>query len=93
MLRFAVELCEIQLHVGKSFVFGHPSNASSWEDESLSKLALAKGVFTSILNMCRYGMTSLDKQGEGPVRKTTRILSNIYEVSDALSLRCEGGGA
>ena len=84
-------MCQIQHRAGRGFVFEHPSTASSWEDECLRTLMDATGVFTSMLDMCRYGMTSVDKQGEGPVRKTTRILSNVYEISDALSLRCEGG--
>ena len=36
-------------------------------------------------------MVATDEQGEGPVRKTTRIATNIHEIAEALSLRCEGG--
>ena len=91
MLRFAVELCLIQHRAGRTFVFEHPSTASSWEDPSLRDLVATSGALTSLLDMCRYGMVATDKQGEGPVRKTTRIATNIHEIADALSLRCEGG--
>ena len=91
MLRFSVELCLIQNRSGRAFVFEHPSTASSWEDACLRDIVSTSGIVTSLLDMCRYGMTAVDKQGEGPVRKTTRIATNVYEIADALSLRCEGG--
>ena len=43
MLRFAVDLCKLQHAAGRSFVFEHPSTASSWEDESLRELLAVKG--------------------------------------------------
>ena len=63
MLRFGVELCRLQHAAGRAFVFEHPSTASSWQDESLISLLQVKGVILSTLDMCQYGMTSVDKEG------------------------------
>ena len=49
-------------------------------------------MLVSLLDMCRYGMTSTDKDGEAPVRKITRIVTNVPEISQRLSARCQGGG-
>ena len=91
MLRFAVELCRIQHAAGRVFVFEHPATATSWEDESLRGLLELPGVLLSVMDMCRYGMVSEDKEGVAPVRKTTKIATNVPEIADALSHRCEGG--
>ena len=91
MLRFGVELCRIQHHAGRLFAFEHPSTATSWEDESLRELVKESGVLVSLLDMCQYGMVSTDKDGESPVRKTTRIATDAPELVDALSARCGGG--
>ena len=91
MLRFGVELCMLQHNAGRSFVFEHSSSAISWEDDGLRHLVGMSGVMVSLLDMCRYGMVATDKEGAAPVRKTTRIATNVPEVADALSHRCEGG--
>ena len=49
------------------------------------------GMVVSVLDMCRYGMVASDELGEAPVRKTTKIATNVPEIADALSARCEGG--
>ena len=91
MLRFAVELCKMQSAAGRLFVFEHPRSATSWEDASLRELMTMKNVLVTTLDMCRYGMMAIDKEGSEPVRKTTRIVTNAPELGDALSDRCEGG--
>ena len=91
MLEFAVELCEMQRDAGRGFLFEHPQTASSWGQVCLQRLAGKFDVFTATLDMCRFGMRARDKQGEGAVRKTTKLLTNVVEVPDAMSRRCEGG--
>lgn len=91
MLRFGVELCRIQHNAGRLFGFEHPSTATSWEDVSLQELVKMSGVLISLLDMCQYGMVASDKDGEAPVRKTTKIVTNAPDISGALSARCEGG--
>ena len=91
MLQFAVELCEIQRAAGRGFLFEHPLTASSWLQPVLKALAEKRDVITTVIDMCRYGMTATDKIGTGPARKSTKFLTNVPEVADSLNLRCEGG--
>ena len=42
--------------------------------------------------MCRFGMVARDSDGEAPVRKTTRVMTNDPGIATALKdVRCEGG--
>ena len=91
MLEFAAELCQIQHRAGRVFVFEHPLTATSWGQKCMQELMNVPGVLTSVMDMCCYGMTSVDEQGEGLVRKSTQILKNAPEIADALSQRCCGG--
>ena len=49
-------------------------------------------VSESVLDMCAYGMTTMDQHGNiGLCRKTTRLLTNAAEIADATAQRCRGG--
>ena len=69
----------------------HPQTATSLSEECMEALLRPPGVHTSVLDMCRYGMTAQDAEGEAPVRKSTRLATNSPEVADAMSARCCGG--
>ena len=86
-----MELCKIQKSAGRVFVFQHPATASSREIDCLQRLFRSEGVYEGLFDMCCYGMTAEDDQGIGPVRKTTRVITNAEEVAAALRARCEGG--
>ena len=92
MLRFGIELCKIQHRSGRGFVSEHLATATSWEDASVKDLMQIPGVVLSVMDMICYGMVAEDKEGVAPVRKTTKILANIAEVADALSLIAARGG-
>ena len=91
MLEFSIELCHIQRRAGRGFLFEHPLSATSWEMESLERLVNMSEVHKSVFDMLRFGMTAEDVEGEGLVRKSTQILTNVEVISDVLSVRCEGG--
>ena len=77
MVEFAVELCQIQRRAGRAFVFEHPRAATSWESvKGLKELLNTPGVHESVLDICQFGMHSIDEHGEVLVRKTIRLLTN-----------------
>ena len=90
-LEFAIEMCRIQQRGGRGFLFEHPAAATSWEVEAVKNLLAEKGVMSSVFDMCRFGMSAQDQEGKGLVRKSTRIMTNIEELADVLSVRCTGG--
>ena len=91
MLEFSIEMCRIQSRACRGFVFEHPRTATSWEVDAVKRLAQEAGVYTSVFDMCRFGMTAEDAEGEGLVRKSTHILTNVEAIAEVLSVRCEGG--
>lgn len=91
MLEFAIEMCHIQRRAGRGFLFEHQLPATSREMESLKKLANMPEVHKSVFDMCRFGMTAEDGEGEGLVRKSTQILTNVKAIADILSVRCGAG--
>ena len=88
---FSMELAEIQRKSGRSFVFEHPWQATSWELPSVNKMRSREDVGEVLFDMCRFGMTAKYEFGEAPVRKTTRVISNDPGVLGRLDRRCEGG--
>ena len=91
LVEFAVQVCELQHELGGGFVFEHPQSASSWRKiPKLRKLWGAEGVIDVVTHMCEFGMKGRDAQGEGPVLKPTRFLTNIPAIARALDRRCTG---
>ena len=72
-------------------MFEQPLTATSWEMDVLKHLAGESAVMATVFDMCQFGMCDSDSEGEGLVRKSTQVLTNVESVADALSLRCEGG--
>ena len=63
-LEFCIKLYEIQAQNGLYFLHEHPDQASSWKHEKMVKLLGRKGVKRVTGDMCQFGMTQHDEQGE-----------------------------
>ena len=87
MLDHAVEMCRLQMDLGRGFIFEHPLTASSWHQESLAYLMNDPRVWTAEVHMCAYGLHAVDELGEGLVMKPTWILTNIEPVAKSLTGR------
>ena len=91
-LQFAMKLYAEQAMNGRYFLHEHPHTASSWALKEVLDLALAPSVDTVVTHMCRFGMTSRDKEGPGLVKKPTRFMSNSPEVIKVLDRKCTNSG-
>ena len=56
----------------------------------LLEMLLREDVELVEVGMCNFGMTSSDAEGEGLVRKWTKILTNSREVAKRVARRCSG---
>ena len=90
MLNFAVEVCQVQRRAGRGFLMEHPQAATSWEVEAVKQLIAETDVQTTVLDMCRFGMQAVDRDGPGLVRKSTQVVSDVEELISILSQRCLG---
>ena len=89
LLRVAVKACRMQMRSGGLFFFEHPAGATSWKEPCLMELRETSGVQTLVIDQCMYGLQSQDREGIAPVRKTTRILTNVRGAERYLSNRCD----
>ena len=85
-LSFAVDIAWIQIRAGRGFLFEHPMRASSWKSATLEALQNHPLVYTIRMDMCQFGLK--DKQGAAHL-KPTILLTNIRELVDSLSKRCD----
>ena len=87
-VRFCVDVAEFQMARGRFFYFEHPLTASSWTMPELEKLQSMSGVEDVVLHMCSFGLTATDCDGDGLVKKPTRVLTNMPSIASALDRRC-----
>ena len=89
-MKFLFKMCEFQRRGGQYFDHGHPSHATYWSSPFVLEMFLREDVELVELDMCNFGMTSSDAEGEGLVRKRTKILINSPEVAKRVARRCSG---
>ena len=68
-VRFCIELYMDQIRGGRYFLHEHQNSATSWKMPEIVALAAQKGVDLTTCDMCAYGMTASDKEGEALERK------------------------
>ena len=79
----------MQNKAGKYFVHEHPHTATSWNMLEMIAVTQLDGVRVITVDMCAFGMTATDEKGrEGPVKKTTIIVTNSPELATILERRC-----
>ena len=70
----------------------HPEKSKAWEMPEITELMAHAEVGSVVLDMCAFGMTSTDEQGEAPVKKGTRLMSSSDEVLKRFDRKCSNGG-
>ena len=70
----------MQIKAHRFFLHEHPDSATSWQMPGMVEMQVREGIFVNVCEMCAYGMVGVDKLGEAPAKKRTRLMSNAYEV-------------
>ena len=91
-IRFSIKLYRMQLEGNRFFVHEHPVAATSWQMKEIIELMMEDGVGVTTFDMCQFGMVATKDGKEGPVQKTTRIMSNSREVLKRINVRCPNKG-
>ena len=83
------EVCRFQTRENRFFVYEHPAEARSWLLEEVDGLRKTDGVHTAEFDMCRFGLRARDDDGfMKPAKKSTRMLTNSWEIARRLQLKC-----
>ena len=87
LLNFAIEIAELCLELGLTFVLEHPWSAQSWSTRMMEKLIQREDVFLSRTDQCMFGL-----KGENGVlhRKRTGFATNNDEIYKILNKHCQG---
>ena len=87
-MKFWFEMYGLQRKNSRLFAHEHPSTATSWSLPFVLEMLLRDDVNLVEVDMCDFGMMSSDAEGEGLVRKRTKILTNSDEVAKRVARKC-----
>ena len=83
-LDYSMDLCEEQVKRDRKFLFEHPSGASSWQEESVTKVEQLPGVKIFSVAQCRWGLR--DPAGR-PLQKLTKFMTNSMAIMEEFANR------
>ena len=88
-LKWCVKLYHRQMDDGNYFVHEHPLGAKSWHLNFMKEILDRDGVFFERGDMCPFGMTSQDADGEeGRVLKASGWMTNAECIAKEVGQRC-----
>eukprot|EP00435_Cladocopium_sp_Y103_P054634 s153_g17.t2 len=87
LLQFAIEVCELCIELGLTFLFEHPYSASSWKHRAMERLLRLPNVFVTKADQCQFGLRGESGQLQ---RKATGFMTNDMNLAKELSKRCDG---
>ena len=87
-VRFCIELHRMQMKAGRYFLHEHPSVASSWDMTEVKEMLMMMGVGAVTCDMCAYGLTITDAEGDALAEKRTRLMSNSPEILKRVDKQC-----
>ena len=91
MVRFAVEVYELQHRAGRQFIFEQPQSSRAWNLDEVVRMGHQDGVVRTTFHQCMYGLVARDQLGLAPAYKPTSVLTNHPALEDALQGKCTGG--
>ena len=87
----ALKVYRLQLQGRRHFVHEHPEKSKAWEMPEITEF-MAHAEFGSVVfHMFAFGMTSIDEQGEAPVKKGTGLMSSSGEILKRVDRKCSNG--
>ena len=86
-MEFVCQLYEEQHRRGRYFLHEHPMTASSWELACIRRLAAKIGVYIVRSDLCQFGLTSKDAQGEAPAKKPTYFMTDSATIAKLVTRR------
>ncbi len=86
---YSMQLAMLQCHASRYFGFEQPGRASSWDLESVKRVAALPGVVKVAFDMCMFGkVTPFSKQ---PLKKRTMIMTTHVWLARSLEGHCCDG--
>lgn len=86
LLRFGVQVCQLQRELGGDFSFEHPKTADSWMEECVQDLMECNDVHEVVFDQCCFGLK--DPVSGKPYQKGTRIITTNEYMKRLMNRRC-----
>ena len=91
MIRFSMEICELQHKAGRQFIFEQPQSSRAWNLDEVINMTYREGIIRTTFHQCMYGLEARDQIGSAPAYKPTSILTHHSALAEGLQKRCTGG--
>ena len=66
MIRFSMEICEIQHRAGRHFIFEQPQSSRAWSLDEVLRMSYQERVERTTFHQCMYGLVASDQSGSAP---------------------------
>ena len=63
MIRFSMEICELQHKAGIQFIFEQPQSSRAWSLDEVMKMTHSEGVTKTTFYQCMYCLEARDQMG------------------------------
>ena len=90
MIRFSIEICELQHKSGRHFIFEQPQSSRAWSLNEVVQMVYCDGITKTTFHQCMYGLVSTDHQGVAPAYKPTSVLTHHLALAEILQEGCSG---
>ena len=60
MVRFSMEICELQNRAGRQFIFEQPQSSRAWSLDEVVRMSHQDGVVRTTFHQCMYGLMARD---------------------------------
>ena len=91
MIRFSMEVCDLQRRAGRYFIFEQPQASRAWHIDEVVQMTYRDNVINTSFHQCMYSLESSEYLGTAPAYKPTSVLSNHPALAEVLQERCSGG--
>ena len=76
IIRFSMEVCDMQRRAGRYFLFEQPQSSRAWNINEVVQMTYRSHVIKTSFHQCMYGLEASDHLGTAPAYKPTSVLSN-----------------
>ena len=91
MIRFSMDICELQHKAGRQFILDQPQSSRAWSLDEVMQMTYIEGTTETTFHQCMYDMEARDQMGSAPAYKPTSVLTNQSALAEVLQNKCTGG--
>ena len=88
MIRFSMEICNLQHKAGRQLIFERPRSSRAWGLDEVVKMTYTEDATKTTFHQCMYGLEARDQVGSAPAYKPMSVLTNHLALAGVLQEKC-----